>query len=443
MIDLFVKTHKEVTMQVLRYCWVMVCISIMLFFGTGIAQAEIQVPTGYKAEVFASGLAVPANVEFNDNEELFVIEAAKDRILKITPDGAISVFAQSAPGAPLDFAYAHWVSPPYPYPTKAAFDMNGNLWVGVTGWYDDPYNPYGDVLDTVYKITPEGVVVPIARQWFGSNVFFDIAGLTFDANGYLYIGDTWFPHDILKVDTTTMTSTVFAANVYSPIDLLFDKEGNLLVCAWDGAAQKYSIFQFAPDGTRTLYNDTIPNPQAIAWGPEGYLYVADYTTKTIYRFDPATMVATTFAAGFDYAIDLGFDSKGNLYVVDTTIGQIIKISRAELPVEIDIKPGSYPNSIKLQDTGNIPVAIFSTSTFDAATIDVASLKLNGSEVRIVKGKGLQYSYDDVNADGLVDLMVHFDRGALELSSGDTSATVTGITLDGKKIQGTDSVVVIE
>ncbi|HBR17316.1 MAG TPA: hypothetical protein DD725_06885 [Deltaproteobacteria bacterium] len=408
-----------------------------------LTQAEIQVPTGYKAEIFVSGLSVPANVEFNDKGELFVIEAAKDRILNITPNGTISVFAKSAPEAPLDFAYAYWVSHPYPYPTKMDFDKDGNLWVGVTGWYDDPYNPYGDVLDTVYKITPDGVVVPIARQWFGSNMFFDIAGLTFDASGYLYIGDTWYPHDILKVDTTTMSATVFATGVYSPIDLLFDKEGNLLVCAWDWATQKYSIFRFAPDGTRTLYNDTIPNPQAIAWGPEGYLYVADYTTKTIYRLDPATSVATAFAAGFDYPIDLGFDSKGNLYVVDTTIGQIIKISKAELPVEIDIKPGSFPNAIKLQDTGNIPVAIFSTSTFDAANIDVATLELNGAGVRIVNGKGLQYSFDDVNGDGLMDLVVHFDRGTLELTVGDTSATVTGTTQDGRQIQGTDSVVVIE
>ena len=97
----------------------------------------------------------------------------------------------------------------------------------------------------------------------------------------------------------------------------------------------------------------------------------------------------------------------------------------------------------MQDTGNIPVAIFSSDTFDARTIDVASLELNGAGVRIVKGKGLQYSFEDVNGDGLLDLMVHFDRGALQLTIGDTTATVTGMTLDGNHIQGTDSLKVIE
>lgn len=111
-------------------------------------------------------------------------------------------------------------------------------------------------------------------------------------------------------------------------------------------------------------------------------------------------------------------------------------------VQIDIKPGSYPNSIKLQDTGNIPVAIFGSDAFDATKIDVSTLELNGAGVRIVRGKGYQVSYEDVNGDGLLDLVVHFDRGEVQLAVGDTSATVTGKTIDGTPIQGADSVRVV-
>ena len=35
----------------------------------------------------------------------------------------------------------------------------------------------------------------------------------------------------------------------------------------------------------------------------------------------------------------------------------------EVPVEIDIKPDSFPNSIKLGSGGTVPVAIFSAKTF--------------------------------------------------------------------------------
>jgi hypothetical protein len=40
-----------------------------------------------------------------------------------------------------------------------------------------------------------------------------------------------------------------------------------------------------------------------------------------------------------------------------------------LDVTIDIKPGSYPNSINLGSAGVVPVAIFSNESFDATTIN--------------------------------------------------------------------------
>ena len=89
------------------------------------------------------------------------------------------------------------------------------------------------------------------------------------------------------------------------------------------------------------------------------------------------------------------------------------------------------------------MAIFSTAAFDARTIDIAGLELNGAGVRIVKGKGYQASYEDINGDGILDLLVHFDRGDVQLILGDSTATVTGKTIDGVIIQGTDSVKVIE
>ncbi|MEE8384942.1 MAG: hypothetical protein V3S01_03385, partial [Dehalococcoidia bacterium] len=112
-------------------------------------------------------------------------------------------------------------------------------------------------------------------------------------------------------------------------------------------------------------------------------------------------------------------------------------------VTIDIKPGSDPNSIKLGDTGNVPVAIFSTVTFDATSIDVASLQFDSASVRLVGGKKVLASVEDVNGDGLADLVVKFDRGLLDLTVGDGIGTVTGSTLDAEPIQGADSVRVIE
>ena len=114
----------------------------------------------------------------------------------------------------------------------------------------------------------------------------------------------------------------------------------------------------------------------------------------------------------------------------------------EIAVTIDIKPGSYPNTINLGSNGDVPVAIFSTPTFDARTIDPTSLRLDSAPVAM-KGKGtLLYSFEDVNGDGLTDLVAHFSTQALQMSAGDTFATLSGKTTSGISITGTDTVRVI-
>jgi hypothetical protein len=115
---------------------------------------------------------------------------------------------------------------------------------------------------------------------------------------------------------------------------------------------------------------------------------------------------------------------------------------AYISVIIDIKPGSYPNSINLGSNGNVPVAILSAADFDATTVDPLTVTLAGAAVRI-KGKGTpQASASDVNGDGLLDLIVHVDTTALQLSETNTDAILEGMTFDGQKISGTDTVRIV-
>ena len=81
--------------------------------------------------------------------------------------------------------------------------------------------------------------------------------------------------------------------------------------------------------------------------------------------------------------------------------------------------------------------------FDAASIDVSTLQLSSAYVRLVGGRNVLASIEDVNGDGLGDLVVQFDRGLLELTVGEDVAAMTGSTLGGESVLGTDSVRVIE
>jgi hypothetical protein len=110
-------------------------------------------------------------------------------------------------------------------------------------------------------------------------------------------------------------------------------------------------------------------------------------------------------------------------------------------VDIDIKPGSYPNSINLGSNGNVPVAIFSTEDFDATTVDPSTITLAGAEVRI-RGKGDPSRYfQDVDGDGLLDVLVHVDTQTF-VPATDAEAILEGETFDGKKIRGVDSINIV-
>lgn len=107
-------------------------------------------------------------------------------------------------------------------------------------------------------------------------------------------------------------------------------------------------------------------------------------------------------------------------------------------VDIDIKPGSYPNSIKLKNKGSVPVAILSSETFDATTVDRSTVEFAGAAPLPI-GKTLE----DVNGDGLVDVVLHFKTQTLSLQYGDTQAYLTGQTTSGQLFYGYDSVRIIK
>jgi len=111
-------------------------------------------------------------------------------------------------------------------------------------------------------------------------------------------------------------------------------------------------------------------------------------------------------------------------------------------VEIDIKPGSDPNPINQGSNGLIPVAIFSSPEFDATQVDPTSVSLAGASVA-VRGKGKSMAHEeDVNGDGLVDLVVQVEtQGFNDLGAGGT-VELTGTTFGDEDIVGYDEVIIV-
>ena len=112
---------------------------------------------------------------------------------------------------------------------------------------------------------------------------------------------------------------------------------------------------------------------------------------------------------------------------------------AEIIIQIDIKPGSDPNSINLNSKGVIPVAILTEGSFDAASVDATTVWFGktGSEAEPV-----HHALDDVDDDGDMDMIFHFRTQETGLEAEDTEAILTGLTIYGIEITGTDSVRIV-
>ena len=111
-------------------------------------------------------------------------------------------------------------------------------------------------------------------------------------------------------------------------------------------------------------------------------------------------------------------------------------------VDIDIKPSSDPNSINTNSNGTIPVAILSTGDFDAPNeVDKTSLTFGrtGDEQSLAK---CPKSAEDVNDDGLQDLVCHFKTREAGFQMGDTKGILKGETVDGRTIEGSDLVRIV-
>jgi len=113
-----------------------------------------------------------------------------------------------------------------------------------------------------------------------------------------------------------------------------------------------------------------------------------------------------------------------------------------LLVNIDIKPGSDPNPINPGSNGLVPVAILSSPEFDATQVDPTSVSLAGASVA-VRGKDKSMAHEeDVNGDGLIDLVVQVETQSFDdLGTGGT-IELTGTTFGGENIVGYDEVVIV-
>jgi len=165
----------------------------------------------------------------------------------------------------------------------------------------------------------------------------------------------------------------------------------------------------------------------------------DFTQTALSGVDlPNALDLLTFSERVGCIVELGSDG--------LALGKVFFSIAPPVPpaiaVKIDIKPGTFPNSINVRNQGIVPVAILTTGAsdnfaiFDATTVnpDTVRFGATGSEAIPVSN-----ALEDVDNDGDIDLILHFNTQDTGIKCGNTSATLTGSTFDDQTIKGTDAI----
>ncbi|MBZ0282895.1 MAG: putative Ig domain-containing protein [Anaerolineae bacterium] len=153
------------------------------------------------------------------------------------------------------------------------------------------------------------------------------------------------------------------------------------------------------------------------------------------------LLSNTSAGEYDVTVTVTDSNTALPGTDDFTFHWTVTESDTALEVDIDIKPLSPFNRINLKSHGRLSVAILSSETFDARTVNPRTVTLAGSPVVTLWGHPV-YVILDVNHDGRKDLVVRVKIKDMELTETDTEATLEGETFGGQAIVGTDFVTIV-
>lgn len=288
----------------------------------------------------------PAGVAVDASGNVYAADSGDDTILRITPGGAVSIFAGSTSlGGSSDGTGAE---ARFSSPNGLAADASGNVYVADSG------------NNTIRRITPGGAVSTLAgtpgvtgsADGAGAAAQFNApSGVAVDGAGNVYVADSG--NATIRVITpggaaTTLAGTPGAtgnadgtghsAQFQKPTAMAVDGAGNVYV------ADLRAIRKVTPGGNvSTLTRSLGPNQDyggGIAVANGGDVYVTDGEGGEIWSISPSGTVSpfvgvangagaadgTGAAARFNEPFGVAVDGAGNVYVADSGNATVRKIA---------------------------------------------------------------------------------------------------------------------
>ena len=192
-------------------------------------------------------------------------------------------------------------------------------------------------------------------------------------------------------------------------------------------------------GSQGTGNGQFSFPTGVPTDATGNVYVADTENRRIQKFTDTGSYLTQWGSlgsgdgQFDYPAGVATDSVGNIYVTDYFNHRTQKFGPEPIAMSFNLTP----NTFNLASRGRWVTGFLEpASPFAAGDIDISSIRLNGT---VPVDPAAPTALDDHDGNGVPDLMVKFNRAALEQAvagGDDVPVTVTG-TVSGHSFSGTE------
>jgi Bacterial pre-peptidase C-terminal domain len=220
----------------------------------------------------------------------------------------------------------------------------------------------------------------------------------------------------------------------------YGQEGDVVTLnidgGWGGAQNVDTVIAlFAADGTMLLMNDDAPDlvndPGSTSTSdaridnfrlPATGFYVVGVSSYPRYFSDGGVVSFPTMGGNGDYKLVISGVSAP-------------PVANAPMQINIDIKPHDRRlTRVDPRSKHLIPVALLSSSEFNAVTVDQTSLTFGatGDEHSLAR---CRHFPEDVNHDGLLDLVCFFKNQLADFQPGDLEGILRGTTGDGRAFEG--------
>lgn len=279
---------------------IIVYIALSLILTCFNTYAQVKLPDGFSATIFANGIPNTDGLAFDSEGNLYVASESGDYgggIYKIDTDGIVSPFVTNLNRA------------------------DGLVYNPLTGFIYVSEEVVPGRVSTVDTSGNVSVVVPESKV---NNP----EGLALNPlNGKLYIAEDMNPGRVLIYDPATGGVTTFVSGLHRPEGITFDDLGNLYVAE----TATNQILKVTPNGNVSVLVPSsagITEPDNVLFNSTyGILFVTeDASPGRILIVDPNTGLTTTLAKGLSYPQGMAFDTAGNLYVSEQGLDRVFKIA---------------------------------------------------------------------------------------------------------------------